>query len=65
MMAQPKNPWSEEQLQSTPAGPPDAAPWKLTIAVTAILAVLALGALFLWSYRSTTQAPQATPASVR
>ena len=64
-MAQPKNPWSEEQLQSTLAGPPDPAPWKLTMAVIAMLVMLALAGLFLvWGHRPAAEAPAATPAPV-
>jgi hypothetical protein len=44
----PKDPWSDEQLQSTPVGPPDRAPWTLTLVVTALLALLLLGGYFLW-----------------
>jgi hypothetical protein len=58
---QPKDPWSDEQLQSAPAGPPDRAPWTLTLLVTTLLALLLLGGYFLW--RSGEE--PATPAGSR
>lgn len=63
-MAEPKDPWSEDQLQSTPTGPPDATPWKSTFAVIAILALLVLGALP-WYERTATKPQASPPASVR
>ena len=44
----PHDPWSDDQLQSTQAGPPDPAPWRLTIAVIVFLALMLLGGFFLW-----------------
>jgi MYXO-CTERM domain-containing protein len=58
MAKKPKDPWSDDQLQSTPGGPPDTTPWKLTVAVIAMLALLMLGGYLLWR-----QPPEAVPAS--
>jgi hypothetical protein len=52
-----QGPFSDDQLQSTQAGPPDAAPWALTLAVIVILVVLLVGGFFLWRRSSETELP--------
>ena len=54
-MVAPKDPWSDEQLQSTPAGPPDTRPWKVTLAAILALAVLVLAGYFLWDRHAETE----------
>jgi MYXO-CTERM domain-containing protein len=53
----PRDPWSDEQLQSTQAGPPDRAPWTLTLIVIALLALLLLGGYVLWRRGSEPETP--------
>ena len=60
----PKNPWSDEHLQSTPAGPPDAKPWMLTVAVIAMLALLLLGGYLIWRSSREAARPEPLPAAL-
>lgn len=69
-MTEPKNPWSDEQIQSTPGGPADDAPWKVTYFVIAGLVVLLLVGYLLWrapgsATPSAAPAPAASPAGAR
>jgi hypothetical protein len=61
-MVEPKDPWSDEQLQSSPAGPPDTTPWKVTIGVVLVLAILALAAYFMQD-RHPENTPPTSPAA--
>ena len=55
----PKSPWSEDQIQSTPGGQPDYGPWRITLAAIIILVLLLLAGYFLWR----TPVPERTPAT--
>lgn len=59
------DPWSDDQIQSTPVGPPDAAPWTLTLVVIALLVLLLLGGYILWRQNRKLTEPASSPAPVR
>ena len=64
-MTEPKNPWADEQIQSTPGGPADNAPWKVTYLVIGGLLILLLVGYLLWRgprADTTSPAPATSPA---
>jgi hypothetical protein len=62
----PKSPWSDDQIQSTTGGPADAGPWRVTLTVVVILALLLVVGFLVWRTPSPTRTPPApSPATAR
>jgi hypothetical protein len=57
-----KNPWSDEQLQSTARGPDSTGPWTLTLVAVVILIGLVVGGV-LWARASSSPRTEASPTS--